>query len=111
MSNLVIFKDINACPITSVMQVVGGKWKPIIIYVLSKGTLRFGKIIFFIPNISRKVLTQQLRELEQDGIVKRTVYNETPPRVEYELTKKGLELLPIYEQLAEWGLTYSKKDA
>lgn len=103
--------EVNQCPITSAMTMVGGKWKPIIIYVLSPGKLRFGKITFLIPNISRKVLTQQLRELEKDGIVTRTVFQEIPPRVEYELTEKGKELLPVYEMLAEWSLKYSKQHA
>lgn len=99
------------CPITNAMTMVGGKWKPIIIYVLSSGKMRFGKIAFQIPIISRKVLTQQLRELESDGILTRTVYPEIPPRVEYDLTKKGKELLPVYQMLAEWSVKYTNENA
>lgn len=98
-----MIKETIQCPITNAMTMVGGKWKPIIIYVLSSGTLRFGKIAFLIPIISRKVLTQQLRELERDGIVLRTVFSEIPPRVEYELTEKGKELMPVYQMLADWS--------
>ncbi len=98
-----MIKETCQCPITNAMTMVGGKWKPIIIFVLSSGKLRFGKITFLIPIISRKVLTQQLRELERDGIVTRTVYPEIPPRVEYELTEKGEELMPVYQMLADWS--------
>lgn len=99
------------CPITKAMTMVGGKWKPIIIYVLSFGKLRFGKIAFQITGISRKVLTQQLRELEHDGIITRTVYPEIPPRVEYELTVKGEELMPVYQLLAEWSAKHTSNNA
>jgi DNA-binding HxlR family transcriptional regulator len=103
MSNKRLIDDSDSCPITQAMTMVGGKWKPIIIYVLSPSKLRFGQISFYIPGISRKVLTQQLRELEKDELVTRTVYPEVPPRVEYDLTPKGRELLPVYEQLAQWA--------
>ncbi len=99
------------CPITNAMAMVGGKWKPIIIFVLSSGKMRFGKITFQIPIISRKVLTQQLRELERDGIITRTVYPEIPPRVEYELTEKGKELMPVYQMLADWSEKHTCQDA
>ncbi len=105
-----MIKNTGQCPITNAMSMVGGKWKPIIIFVLSTGKLRFGKIAFLIPIISRKVLTQQLRELESDGILTRTVYSETPPRVEYELTNMGRELLPVYNMLAEWSKKYTLED-
>lgn len=106
-----MIKDAGQCPITNAMSMVGGKWKPVIIYVLSSGRMRFGKIAFQIPIISRKVLTQQLRELESDGIITRTVYPEIPPRVEYELTQKGKELMPVYNMLAEWSKKYTCQDA
>lgn len=111
MSNRNIIEDTASCPITKAMSKIGGKWKPIIVYVLSSGKLRFGKISFFIPGISRKVLTQQLRELEEGDILTRTVYAETPPRVEYELTEMGRELLPIYEKMAEWSFKHLSQDA
>jgi len=82
---------------------LGGKWKPIIIYKLDKSSHRFGRLDLLIPGISRKVLTKQLSELTEDGIVVRTAYPESPPRVEYHLTKKGKELIPILKQLSNWG--------
>jgi DNA-binding HxlR family transcriptional regulator len=84
------------------MNIIGGKWKPIIIYILANGQLRFGKLLIFIPTISKKVLTEQLRELEEDGLIIRERYAETPPRVEYSLSETGKALLPILRQLSEW---------
>lgn len=91
------------CPLTQALSVIGGKWKPIIIYQLSKSKRRFGQLDIAIPGISRKVLTSQLNELLQDGLIKRTAYAEVPPRVDYELTDKGRELLPIFGDIAQWG--------
>ena len=93
----------NKCPITHSMNIIGNKWTSIIIYMLADRTLRFGELAVRIENISRKVLTEQLREMELRGIVLRTSHPETPPRVEYSLTKKGSELLPILNQLCEWS--------
>ncbi len=97
-----IIENSNNCPITHSMNIIGGKWKPIIIFLLSRGTLRFGKLILFMPAISRKVLTDQLRELEADGLILREKFAETPPRVQYSLTKKSEELVPILWSLAKW---------
>ncbi len=85
------------------MNIIGNKWTSIIIYMLAGKTLRFGELAVRIENISRKVLTEQLREMESRGIVLRTSYPETPPRVEYSLTEKGQQLLPILNQLCEWS--------
>ena len=87
---------------THAMNILGGKWKPIILYLLSNGKLRFGKFFIFMPSISRKVLTDQLRELEFDGLIIREKFAEIPPRVEYSLSEKGESLIPILESLTKW---------
>lgn len=91
------------CPMLSTINIIGGKWKPIILHMLSSGTLRFGELKKNIPPISQKILTQQLRELESDKIIFRTIYNEIPPKVEYALSKNGVTLIPVLEALYEWG--------
>lgn len=93
-----------SCEIELTLAVIGGKWKPIIIWFLgNKGTLRFGEIRKLIPKITHKTLTNQLRELEGNGLICRTVYPEVPPKVEYSITEKGKSLLPILEMMCEWG--------
>ncbi len=91
------------CPMVSAVNIIGGKWKPIILHMLSEETMRFGELKRNIPPVSQKVLTQQLRELEADGIVRRQVYAEVPPKVEYSLTELGLTLKPILQDLYAWG--------
>lgn len=91
------------CPLVGALNVIGGKWKPMILHMLSSGTLRYGELKKNIPPVSQKMLTQQLRELETDGIVRRTVYAEVPPRVEYALTERGVTLTPILDALYHWG--------
>lgn len=91
----------SACSMTRTMGVLGGKWKPIIISYLTQPR-RFGQLAQRMSLISRKVLTEQLRELEEDGIVRREAFAEAPPRVEYSLTAHGQELLPILAQLCAW---------
>ena len=93
----------DGCPMTSVMNVIGGKWKVIILYHLRDSTLRFGELRKRIPKITQKMLTQQLRELESDGLVSRKVFPEVPPRVEYKSTALSDELRPIIDMLCEWG--------
>ncbi|AXT20092.1 transcriptional regulator [Flavobacteriaceae bacterium AU392] len=93
----------NNCPITHSMNIIGNKWTSIIIYILDNRKLRFGELAARIENISRKVLTEQLREMETRGIILRESFQETPPRVEYSLTTKGIELIPILNQLCEWS--------
>lgn len=93
----------NACTLVHTMNIIGNKWKPIIIYLLSGGALRFGKLNVLIPNISKKVLTEQLKELTSDGLISRKSYAEIPPRVEYTLTDKGEKLLPILRDLSLWA--------
>ncbi|MEM7416078.1 MAG: helix-turn-helix domain-containing protein [Gemmatimonadota bacterium] len=91
------------CGVTHCMAVVGGKWKPIILYLLTKGVNRFGVMQRGIQGISKQMLTKQLRELEADGVVHREVYAEVPPRVEYSLTDRGETLLPVIRAMREWG--------
>lgn len=90
------------CPVDFTLKMVGGKWKPLILHLLSEGTLRFGQLQRAIPNVTQRVLTLQLRELEQDGLLIRTVFPEVPPRVEYSLTPPALRLVPILDGLGQW---------
>ena len=96
----------NSCTLVHTMNVIGNKWKPIILYLLSNGSLRFGKLHLLTPTISKKVLTEQLKELEEDGLLHREAFAETPPRVEYSLTEKASGLLPILASLSQWAETY-----
>jgi DNA-binding HxlR family transcriptional regulator len=96
---------IAECPLTRAVGKIGNKWKPIIIHMLNTRTLRFGQLAAIIHLITRKVLTEQLRELEQDGIMIRNSFNDLPPKVEYLLSKQGLELLPIFQHMMEWNIS------
>lgn len=89
--------------VEATMRIIGGKWKPIILCHLKHGKMRTGELRRAIPNITQKMLTQQLRELEDDGIVVRKVYNQIPPKVEYSLTEYGHSLNKILEALCVWG--------
>ncbi|BDQ38213.1 hypothetical protein SYK_25730 [Pseudodesulfovibrio nedwellii] len=97
------------CTVELTLQVIGGKWKPIIIHRLGNdGILRFSEVKRSIPNITQKMLTQQLRELEADGVVTRKVYAQVPPKVEYSLTELGLSVMPVIESLCKWGEGYAR---
>lgn len=96
----------DSCPMTRTMGTLGSKWKPIIVFVIGHKHLRFGQLAAQVPLISRKVLTEQLKELEEDGLLVREAFNEVPPRVEYHLTEMGTSLLPILEQLCSWNKKY-----
>ncbi|WP_010296275.1 winged helix-turn-helix transcriptional regulator [Clostridium senegalense] len=92
------------CEMEITLNVIGGKWKPLILHLLIyEGTKRFGEIKNFIGNISHKTLTNQLRELEADGLITRTVYPTVPPKVEYSITEKGNSLSNILEEMCKWG--------
>lgn len=93
----------NKCSLTAALRVVGGKWKPIIILNLSKSSKRFGQLDYSIPQVSRKVLASQLSEMVKDELITRQAFSESPPRVEYSLTEKGRELVPIFQELGDWG--------
>ena len=96
------------CPMTRTMASIGTKWKPIIIYTIGLKKKRFGQIFALMGIISKKVLTDQLRELVEDNIVIREEFTEMPPRVEYSLSKKGIELLEILNQLTLWNLKHNE---
>ena len=98
------------CSVELTLQVIGGKWKPIILWHLgTDGTKRFGELRRLMPNVTQKMLTQQLRELASDGLVTRTVYAEVPPRVEYGLTELGRRVIPILESLCRFGRAFEER--
>lgn len=97
------------CPLGKTMSALGSKWKPVIVMVINNRKLRFGEIAARISVISRKVLTDQLREMETDHLLTREEFKEIPPRVEYCLTEKGLALLPILNLLEEWEAEFDVK--
>ena len=93
----------KSCPVTRCMKVIGGKWKIIILYAVQNGANRFSLLQKTIPDISKQMLTTQLRELEKDKIISRTIFPEIPPRVEYGITPLGKTLFPIIEAMDRWG--------
>ncbi len=96
--------DENNCPVTATMKVLGGKWKPILINAIYfTAPARFGELKRSVIGITQSMLTQQLRELEDDGIINRKIYAEIPPKVEYTLTEFGLTLSPVIQTMAKWG--------
>lgn len=98
------------CPVEATLDVIGGRWKVVILYHLTHdGTHRFAVLRRKIPGISERMLTQQLRELEDDGIVHREGYPEVPPKVEYSLTDYGKSLRPITEVMCEWGQRHMRR--
>lgn len=101
-------KKILDCPVATTINLIGNKWKLLIIRDLLASTRRFGELRKNLEGISQRVLTQNLRELENDGLVKRKVYAEVPPRVEYSLNELGRSLLPIISTMADWGNNYKK---
>lgn len=98
------------CALDVTMHFIGGKWKAVVIWYLRNGKKRFSELKTHIPDISDKMLSLQLKALEQDGMVERKVFAEVPPRVEYELTDGGKSLIPIVEAIAEWGRTKAEKE-
>jgi DNA-binding HxlR family transcriptional regulator len=102
--------DARGCPVETTLAVIGGKWKPLILWHLGEGDVcRFLELQRLIPGITRKMLTQHLRELERDGIVARTVFDELPLRVEYSLTKYGSTLRPLLRALCHWGAQHEAR--
>jgi DNA-binding HxlR family transcriptional regulator len=97
------------CPTELVMEVVGGKWKLVLLEHLLPGTLRFRQLQRAVPTITARMLTRQLRELEDDGLVRRVVYPQVPPKVEYSLTEAGRSLEPLLGQLRAWGEWYRRQ--
>lgn len=94
------------CPVETALDLIGGKYKPLILWHLADGTLRFGQLQRLMPKATPKTLTNQLRELETAGLLTRTVYPEVPPKVEYTLTPLGRSLYPILSSLCRWGSDY-----
>jgi DNA-binding HxlR family transcriptional regulator len=100
----------NTCPVEATLAVIGGKWKVVILFhLMESGTQRFSELRRQITGISERMLTQQLRELEADGIVHRKVFPEVPPRVEYSITKYGATLRPITKAMCQWGKIHNDK--
>ena len=102
-------EDLPACPVEITLKLISNKWKVLILRDLQTGTKRINQLKKSISGISQKVLTNQLRDMENSGLVNRTVYAEVPPRVEYSLTELGQSLTPILDSMKEWGLNYKKK--
>lgn len=103
----IIVFDEKSCPVTATMQVLGGKWKAILINAIyHTSPARFGELKRSVKGITQSMLTQQLRELEDDGLINRKIYAEIPPKVEYTLTEFGLTLSPIMQSMANWGKEY-----
>ncbi len=97
------------CGLDAALAVIGGKWKPLVLYHLSTSTLRYGELQRAVGSVSHKVLIQQLKELEADGIVKRVDHGEIPPRVDYSLTKFGQTLASALGPLCQWGTEHGRE--
>ena len=102
-------KELPACPVETTLTLIGDKWKVLILRDLMQETKRFGELKKSIGSVSQKVLTAQLRDLEENGLVHREVYAEVPPRVEYSLTDLGKSLKPILDSMRSWGEDYKKQ--
>ena len=109
MSEAKVKKELPACPVETTLTLIGDKWKVLILRDLLTGTKRFGELKRSVGNVSQKVLTAQLRAMEQSGLVHRDVYAEVPPRVEYSLTDLGRSLKPILDSMWAWGEDYKQK--
>lgn len=101
-----ICKNMFNCPVEATIQLIGGKYKAVILWHLMNQTLRYNEIHKRIPNATDKMLAQQLRELEKDGLINRTVYPVVPPKTEYSLTDFGQTLAPILDAMCDWGTNY-----
>jgi DNA-binding HxlR family transcriptional regulator len=99
---------LSECPVRATIDVIEGKWKPIVVNVLKAGTLRFGQLRRHVPEATRKVLTEHLRELERDQIISRKVVGQSWERVEYALTPYGRTLIPVLTLMAKWGNKHKK---
>src|SRR3990167_3801575 len=99
------------CAVEAALDVIGNKWKGVVLFHLLSGTKRFNELRRLIPSVSQRMLTLQLRELEKDEVIKRIVYPQVPPKVEYSLTDFGLSLKPILNALREWGTRIMNKES
>lgn len=102
-------KDLPACPVETTLMLISDRWKVLIIRDLLEGTKRFGELKKSVENISQKVLTANLRSMEDAGLLTRKVYAEVPPRVEYTLTETGYSLKPVLDAMVAWGTEYKEK--
>lgn len=100
----------TGCAVEATLSVVGGVWKPVLVFHLLEGKLRFNALCRLLPSATARMVTLQLRELEADGVVKRTVFPEVPPKVEYELTGLGRSLEPVLLSMRDWGERLQKAD-
>jgi DNA-binding HxlR family transcriptional regulator len=96
-------KDLTECPVTATMELIGGKWKLLVLHLINNDINRFGKMTMMLKGVSKQMLTTQLRELENDGLIERKIYAEIPPRVEYFLSEKGKSMLPVINAMRVWG--------
>jgi DNA-binding HxlR family transcriptional regulator len=96
----------NNCPVVYSLSKIGDRWKLLIIHYIKQGSNRYSSLQRAIPDVSRQTLTNKLRELENDGILNRTVYAQVPPKVEYEITELGMSLNPIISEMSKWGLKF-----
>lgn len=97
------------CPVTVTQNVLMGKWKLAVLWIVSQKTRRFNELQRLMPDVSRGVLTQQLRELERDNLIRREVFREVPPKVEYSITPTGKSFIPVMLKIMEWGVGYIKE--
>ena len=104
-------KELPVCPVETTLALISSRWKVLILRDLFTGTKRFGELKKSIGSVSQKVLTSQLRDMEDKGLVSRKVYAEVPPRVEYTLTETGYSLKPILDAMANWGAEYKEKNS
>lgn len=102
-------KELPNCPVETTLQLIGDKWKVMIIRDLLEGTRRFGELKKSVTGITQKVLTSNLRAMEENGLLTRKVYAEVPPKVEYTLTETGYSLKPIFDAMVKWGTEYKLK--
>lgn len=109
MENISTAEKLPACPVETTLTLISDKWKVLILRDLLPGTKRFGELKKSIGHVSQKVLTAQLRQMEQSGLVNRKVYAEVPPKVEYSLTDVGYSLKPILDAMWTWGEEYQRK--
>ena len=102
--------ELPACPVETTLMLIGDKWKVLILRDLMDGTKRFGELKKSIGTVSQKVLTAQLRDMEEKGLLTRKIYAEVPPRVEYTLTRTGYSLKPVLDAMWAWGADYKAKN-
>jgi DNA-binding HxlR family transcriptional regulator len=95
------------CPVDRTLQIIGGRWKALIIYYLRGGPKRFNALRRMMPTVTQRMLTQHLRELEADGVIDRKVFPVVPPHVEYSLSALGVSLLPVLDAMADWGASHA----